>query len=152
MNVRLLTLTDEEYDDLAAGWKTGKRHTFRSRCNMILLSHQGYDMKEIASLVGATRQTISKWLDRYEAGGIDSLHTAKGRGRPPIVRHDNKKVVKKIEKLVQMYPQKLDQALANIEKITGKPMSVKTLQRILKKTAGAGSGSVEVYPSGRRKK
>ena len=109
-------------------------------------------MKEIASLVGVTRQTISKWLDRYEVGGIDSLHTVKGQGRPPIVRHDNKKVVKKIEKLVEMYPQKLEQALAKIEEFTGKPMSVKTLQRILKKTAGAGSDSVEAYPSGRRKK
>lgn len=152
MNVRFVTLTDEEHHILMEGWKKGKRHTFRSRCNMILLSHQGYDITEIGFLVGVTRQTISKWLDRYEAGGIDALHTAKGRGRPPIVRHDNKKVVKKIEKLVEEYPQKLDQALAKIEELTGKPMSVKTLQRILKKTAGAGSGSVEAYPSGRRKK
>ena len=60
MNVRLVTLSDEEHDALMDGWKKGKRHTFRSRCNMVLLSNQGYDMKEIASLVGVTRQTISK--------------------------------------------------------------------------------------------
>jgi transposase len=152
MNVRTIALSDEEHSALIDGWKNGKKHTFRSRCNMILLSNQGYDMVEIASLEGVTRQTVAHWLNRYESGGIASLHTAKGRGRPPIVRHDNKEVINKIEQLVEQYPQKIDQALVEIEAYTGKSMSKKTLQRILKKTAGAGSASVEASPSGRRLK
>ena len=152
MNVRYLTLTEEEHAALLKGWKTGKRHPFRSRCNMILLSNQQYDMTEIAALEGVTRQTVAHWLNRYEAGGIEALHTAKGQGRPPIVRHDNRPVLDKIEQLVEQYPQKIDQALSQIEAYTGKPLSKKTLQRILKKTAGVGSVSAAAHPSGRRPK
>ena len=95
-------------------------------------------------------QTVANWLNRYEAGGIKGLHTVKGQGRPPIVRHDNQKAIDKIEELVERHPQKIDQALAEIQEFTGKPMSKRTLQRILKKTAGAGNASGEVWPSGRR--
>ena len=59
MNVRYLTLTEDEHAALLNGWKTGKRHTFRSRCNMVLLSNQQYDMSEIAALEGVSRQTGS---------------------------------------------------------------------------------------------
>lgn len=152
MNVRHISLSEEEHAALLAGWKTGKRHTFRSRCNMVLLSHQGYDMTEIASLEGVTRQTVANWFNRYEAGGIEALKTAKGQGRPPIVRHDNRPVLDKIEQLVERYPQKIDQALGEIEDIVGKPLSKRTLQRILKKTAGVGSASAAAHPSGRRPK
>ena len=56
------------------------------------------------------------------------LRTRRGQGRPPIVRMDNRKVVDKIEQLVDKYPQKLDVALEKIEEYTGKPMSRKTLR------------------------
>lgn len=152
MNVRHITLSEDEHALLLQGWKTGKRHSFRSRCNMLLLSSQHYDTVEIAALEGVTRQTVSNWLDRFEAGGIEALHTRKGQGRPPIVRHDNRPVIDKIEKLVERYPQKIDQALAEIETFTGKTMCKKTLQRILKKTVGGGNASVAALPSGRRPK
>jgi transposase len=152
MNVRHITLSEEERAALITGWKTGKQHTFRSRCNLVILSDQGYDMGQIADLLGITRQTVANWLNRYEAGGIAALHTIKGQGRPPIVRHDNRAAIDKIEKLVEKYPQKIDQALIEIEEFTGKPMSKKTLKRILKKTAGVGSASAAAHPSGRRPK
>ena len=152
MNISIISLSESEHGILLEGWKKGKIHTFRSRCNMVLLSGQGYGMTEIAYLEGVTRQTVANWLNRYETGGIDALHTAKGQGRPPIVRHDNKKDINKIEQLVGLYPQETDQALSEIEKFTGRPMSKKTLQRILKKAAGAGNASAGARPSGRRMK
>lgn len=152
MNIRTITLSDGESEELIKGWKTGKQHTFRSRCNMVLLSNQGYNVIEIGNIEGVTRQTVAAWLTRYEKQGIEGLYTTKGRGRPPIVRHDNRPVINKIEELVEQYPQKLEQALLEIEKFTGKPMSKKTLQRILKKTNGLGSASAEAFQSGRRPK
>lgn len=119
---------------------------------MILRSDQGYSISTIAELKDTTRQTVARWFNRYEEHGLDGLHTGKGRGRPPIVRIDNKKVIDKIEKIVDEYPQKLDQALLKIEKITGRPMSKKTLKRVLKKTAGLGNASVVNQRSGRRSK
>ena len=63
MNVRHITLSEEEHTALLQGWKTGKRHPFRSRCNMILLSGQGYNATEIAALEGVSRQTVAHWLN-----------------------------------------------------------------------------------------
>lgn len=151
MASRYITLSADENAALMNGWKTGKKHTFRSRCNMILLSNQGYGMVDIATIEGTTRQSVAGWFNRYEEHGIEGLHTSKGQGRPPIIRIDNKKAIDKIEKLVEKYPQKLSQALEQIEKFTGKPMSKKTLKRILKKTAGPGSASAADQPSGRHK-
>ncbi|NJC27881.1 helix-turn-helix domain-containing protein [Neolewinella antarctica] len=151
MASRYVTLSADENAALMKGWKTGSKHTFRSRCNMILLSNQGYGMVEIASMEGATRQSVAGWFNWCEAHGIEGLRTGKGQGRPPIVRIDNKKAIDKIEKLVEKYPQKLSQALEQIEKFTGKPMSKKTLKRILKKTAGPGNASAVNQPSGRPK-
>lgn len=152
MNRQQIELTPEEHLTLMEGWKKGKKHTFRSRCNMVLLNYQGYSRAEIGAIEGTSRQAVGRWLKRYKDGGIEALHTAHGRGRPPIVRHDNEPIINKIEQLVEQYPQKLEQALAKIEEFTGKSMSKKTLQRILKKTAGHGNASAEVYPSGRRPK
>lgn len=152
MKERFVELTSEQRQELFAAKKLGKRHTFRTRCTMILRSDDGYSITSIAELEDTTRQTVARWFNRYEQYGIDGLRTAKGRGRPPIVRFDNKKAINKIEQLVERYPQKLDQALEKIKEFTGKPMSKKTLQRILKKTAGLGNASADSQPSGHRPK
>ena len=145
---RYITLSPTQRQELLDGKKTGKSHLYRCRCNLILLSDQGYDMTQIASLESITRQTVANWFNRYEAGGIRGLQTTKGQGRPPIVRLDNKKEVNKIERLVKRHPQKLDQALEKIKATTGKSMSKKTLQRLLKKSAGAGNASAASLPDG----
>ena len=69
-----------------------------------------------------------------------------------IVRHDNKKLVDKIEALVEQHPQKPDQALDKIKQLTGKSMSKKTLQRLLKKMAGPGNAFVTARLREPRKK
>ena len=54
-------------------------------------------------------------FDRYEQAGLAGLHTAKGPGRPAIVRIDNRKEVDQIERIVEEHPQKLAVALERIE-------------------------------------
>ena len=103
------------------------------------MSNQGKTVNEIAEIYQVVRQVITKWFNRYEASGISGLHTAKGKGRPAIVRIDNKSEVTKIEKLVEQNPQNLKPVLEAIEKKLGKKMSKRTLQRILKKINGDGS-------------
>jgi transposase len=152
MKERFINLSKSEKAVLTTGPKTGKKHTFRSRCSMILRSDQGYTVSTIAELEDTTRQTIARWFNRYEDHGIDGLHTGKGRARPPIVRIDNKNMINKIEKLVEEYPQNLDQALIKIEEFTGQSMSRKTLQRVLKKTVGLGNASADNQQSGPQRK
>lgn len=61
------------------------------------------------------------------------MQTAKGRGRPPIVRIDNETEVTRIEELVEKNAQNLKPVLISIEKEFGKKMSKRTLNRLLKK-------------------
>lgn len=130
---RFITLSSEQETALQLGWKTGKQSVFRHRCHYILLSHQGKNISEISSFYAATRQSISKWFTRYEQQGIEGLHTSKGQGCPPILRIDNTVEMNKVEELVEASPQNLKVVVAQLEKEFGKSLSVKTLQRILKK-------------------
>lgn len=139
---RFIKLTKEERVWLEKGHKTGKLSTFRQRCHYILLSDQGKKIGELSDIFQVSRQTIVGWFDRYEATGISGLHTAKGRGRPAIVRIDNETEITRIEELVEKNAQNLKPVLAAIEKEFGKTMSKRTLQRILKKKSGDGSDSV----------
>ena len=130
---RYIKLTKKERARLENGYKTGKKATFRQRCHYILLSDQGKSIEEIGDIYQTSRQAIAGWFNRYESSGIKGLYTSKGKGRPPIVRIDNKIEVKKIEDLVEKNPQNLKPVLTQIEKELGKKMSKKTLQRLLKK-------------------
>lgn len=149
---RYVHLSVEQRAALIAGHKTGKKATFRLRCQMILLSDQGRKIPDIADILGCNRQSVVKWFDRYEQAGLDGLHTAKGPGRPAIVRIDNRGEVDQIERIVEEHPQKLDLARERIEAALGKKMSQQTLRRLLKKTVGAGSASAAARPGAPRKR
>jgi len=138
---RFIALTEEERLELAQGRKGGKKATFRERCHYILLSGQGKTINEIAEIYEVSRQTITNWFNRFESSGICGLHTAKGKGRPPIIRIDNEAEVKRVEDLVASNAKNLNPVLGSIEKEFGKKMSKRTLQRLLKKRAGFGSDS-----------
>jgi transposase len=130
---RFITLRSDEESALQLGWKIGKTSTFRHRCHYILLSSQGKSVLEISSFYGVARQTISGWFTRYEQKGIEGLRTSNGQGRPPILRIDNTLEMNKVEALVEASPQNLKVVVAQLEEEFGKSISVKTLQRILKK-------------------
>lgn len=138
---RYIKLDEVSRRELVEGQKHGKKATFRARCQLILLSDKNYSMSQIMDISGLSRPSVTAWFNRYEAQGITGLHTAKGLGRPPIIRYDSKPEIDAIERIVEQYPQKLSEALLKIEEVTGKQMSKKTLSRLLKKTVGPGSAS-----------
>lgn len=136
---RFIKLSPDQYSALELGHKNGKKATFRQRCHYILLSNQGKNLKTIADIYKTNRQTVANWFDRYETSGIEGLHTAKGKGRPSIIRIDNEAEVAKIEGWVENNAQNLNAVLAKIEDELGKDMHKRTLQRFLKKKSGFGS-------------
>ena len=130
---RYITLSSSAESALWEGHRNGKKATFRSRCHYILLTHQGKSINDIASIYQISRQSVVFWMNRYEASGIEALHTAKGSGRPSILCLDNESEVKAVEDIVKESPQNLHTALAKIQSELGKEMSKKTLQRFFKK-------------------
>lgn len=131
---RYINLTEKERGWLESGYKTGKKNTFRIRCHYILLSDQGFSMKEICKIHSISQISLGKWFTRFEEQGISGLHTAKGQGRPEILRIDNDADSKLFEDWVEDNAQNLKPILAKIEIHFGKTISKRTLQRILKKT------------------
>ena len=58
----------------------------RSRCQMTLLSAQGYSVSDIARLTLFDQNTVLYWLDRFEAEGAPGLEDRPRCGRPPQSR------------------------------------------------------------------
>ena len=112
---RFINLTEDERNELKLGKKTGKKDTFRTRCQYILLSDQGYSIQEICKIHSISQVSLGKWFTRYEKQGILGLHTAKGAGRPEILRIENEADSKLFEKWVEDNAQNLKPVLEEIE-------------------------------------
>lgn len=57
----------------------------RLRAQMILLSHQGYPLAEIARVTRHSDETVRRWLHRFLRRGIVGLREAPHPGRPPTI-------------------------------------------------------------------
>ncbi len=57
----------------------------RLRVLMILLSHEGRSIGEIARTTQQSQETVRRWLHRFRTAGCAGLHEAPHSGRPPEV-------------------------------------------------------------------
>lgn len=80
---RVHALSKAELTVLEALYRQTKEADVRSRCQMILLSHEGLSPPQIAAQVRVHRRTVTRYIQRYEAEGIDGLQTRARSGRPP---------------------------------------------------------------------
>ena len=80
---RVHTLSAEELEALEDLHRQTKDADVRSRCQMILLSNVGRSPPQIAREVRFHRRTVTRYIQRYEAEGIDGLQTRPRSGRPP---------------------------------------------------------------------
>jgi transposase len=67
--------------DMEAKRNSEKAVKRRVRAGRLLLA--GKSPPEVAKMIGAPRQTVYRWRDVLEAGGIDALREMSGGGRPP---------------------------------------------------------------------
>lgn len=124
-----MDIPSELRGDIEKGYKEGKSHCFRQRCQIVLLKSEGYRSKEIGSIVGCCEMSVNNWINRFEKEGMKGLQTKGGRGRKPILTADHLPMVRAA---VQAERQRLSQAQLIIEQGSGKSMSKKTLSRFLK--------------------
>lgn len=133
-----ITLDDEARAALEAGYRRDQSHTFRQRCQIVLLKAQGRKSKEIAALFGCGEKSVNDWLHRYRAGGIDGLRTRAGRGRPSILSAESDAPA--VRQAVQEHRRRISQAKAALEAALGKEFSQRTLVRFLKNLTADISG------------
>ncbi len=132
---KVIELTAEQRAALEKGYRTGKSHCFRTRCQMILLKSEKRTSEEIAAVLGCCEMVVNNWLVRYEKEGIKGLATRSGRGRPPILSQQNPLHLKKVEDEIKKHPNSVKTVVAILEEELNLAMHPETLKRYLKKTS-----------------
>jgi transposase len=115
---------------LEQGLKMGKTHSFRTRCQVILLKSTGRKSIEVGEITGMTYVSVNSWVKRYNELGIDGLQTKPGRGPKPKLSKDADKDA--ILESVKAHRQRIQTAKAEWEQKTGKSVSLSTLKSFLK--------------------
>jgi transposase len=63
--------------------KSQKNARFARRIQAVALAQQGYTWAEIAQMTANSRRAIQKWIEKYNAHGIDGLTEKHHSGRKP---------------------------------------------------------------------
>jgi transposase len=138
-------LSESAREALEKGYRSGKSHAFRLRCQLILLKSEGRKSEEVASIVKMCKMSVNNWTNRYNREGISGLSTKPGRGRKRLL--DKESDGASILEAVKANRQRVDTAKAEWEATrSDKTVSRDTFRRFLKALAegtsesGAGAG------------
>ena len=129
MKKKFIKLNEAEKITLQEGRKNGKAQAFRDRCHCLLLSSEGYQVKELGQVFRVSEITIYGWLKRWEASGIVGLRDKAGRGRKSILKAED---LPQVKRRVQENAQRLKVARQKLKEELGRKFSAKTLKRFLK--------------------
>ena len=132
---KVVELTAEQRAELEKGYRTGKSHCFRTRCQMVLLKSEKRTSIEVAEVLGCCEMVVNNWLARYEKEGLSGLATRAGRGRPPILSQQNPSHLQKVEAEIKKHPNSVKTVVARLEEDLDLQMHPETLKRFLKKTS-----------------
>ena len=130
---KVIELNDEQRSELEKGYRTGKSHTFRLRCQMVLLKSEKRTSVEVAEVLGCCEMAVNNWLARYLSEGVKGLATRAGRGQPPILSSQNPVHLAKIKAEIKRHPNSVKTVVAHLEKDLALSLHPETLKRFLKK-------------------
>lgn len=126
-------LPPAEKQTLEAGKQNSKRAYFRDRCQCILLSSAGFEVKELALIYKTRTRTIYDWLHRYAQDGFLGLKIKPGRGvkaRLPDLTPGQRE---QVEEQVRLNPQSLREVAAALSARCGVALSKSALKGYVKK-------------------
>ncbi len=124
------TLTEEDYNKLVENHQKSENFRVRNRAHAILLSFEKYPIDEIAVICGVHRNTVSRWIERWNEFGLKGLRDVEKDGRPPILTLEEQAKTVEIAFLNPRFPHR---QLSRIKAETGKTISHYTLKRLIKK-------------------
>src|SRR2546422_517805 len=78
-------LSNTQVTELRQLYDTTTNAKLRLRYQIVLLSHQGRSVAEIAAIVFRSRDTVERVLKRFLHGGIAAMPPRKAPGRAPTV-------------------------------------------------------------------
>ena len=126
-------LTPSQRKELELGFKAGKSHSFRMRCQSILLKSEGRTSFEVGTITGMCGLSVNNWLKRYKKEGLQGLYTQPGRGRKRIISVEEDK--ESVLQAIRANRQRMRTAKAEWESKSGKSVSDSTFKNFLKSLA-----------------
>ncbi len=148
--LKTVELTKAQRIALEKGYRAGESHSFRVRCQIILLKCERRTSAEVGEILGCCEMVVNNWLKRYEDEGIEGLRTKPGRGRKPVL--DAEKDLPSVKAAVAANRQRISLANAELEAELGKTFSTKTLERYIKNMVLAINESESVPQRSRARK
>lgn len=124
------TLSEDDYNKLVENHQRSENFRVRNRSHAIVLSFEKYPIEEIAVICGVHRNTVSRWIERWNEGGLKGLGDVAKNGRPPILTLEEQARTIEIALENPKFPHR---QLSQIKAATGKTISAYTLKRVLKK-------------------
>ena len=146
---KVVELSAEQRAALEKGYRKGRTHAFRMRCQMVLLKSEHRSSLEIGKISGCCEIVINNWLRRYEEQGIPGLETRPGRGRKPKLSTQNPLHLETVKAEIAKHPQSVKTVVAKLDEELDLQMHPDTLKRFLKKLAIASVASAPVSNQGK---
>jgi len=140
------TLTEEDYNKLVENHQKSENFRVRNRAHAILLSFEKYPIDEIAVICGVHRNTVSRWIERWNEFGLKGLRDVEKDGRPPILTLEEQATTVEIALLNPRFPHR---QLSRIKAETGKTISRYTLKRLIKKRLDLEKNQVGIVETNR---
>jgi transposase len=134
MGYKYIKLTSEEILTLEQGAKNHSKSHFRTRCESLLLSNRGYDIKSIATLFETRINTIGTWFSNWGTKGIVGLQIVSGRGRKSELSTASDVLVQDIKAKIALNPQGLEAVCLQINEKWGLNLSKAQVKKFIKKS------------------
>jgi transposase len=133
MGYKYIKLTSEEVLTLEEAVKNHSKSHFRIRCESLLLSNRGYDIKSIAALFQTRINTIGTWFFNWTDKGIVGLQIVTGRGRKSDLSTVSDALIQDIQEQIALNPQGLAAVCLQINQKWGLNLSKAQVKKFIKK-------------------
>jgi len=101
MNIKL-KITDELKEDVSLLLKQERNAAVKERLIYVSMYANGITKRDIAKMVGRTKETVGTWINKYFEGGIESIQDNRGGDHKSFLTNENKEELKDI--ITNTYP------------------------------------------------
>lgn len=129
---RYIELSLSEKVALENAHKGGVSHDYRQRCHCILLSAEGWTVKELSVFFRVSSLSIYKWFNRYETEGLEGLLIRPGRGRKRKLNIENQAHVAAVKRGLAKENRSIKELKEELELELGTTIGATTLRDFLK--------------------
>lgn len=133
VEMRYVKLVSLDRVTLENGYKNHSKFHFRQRCKALLLSDEGWSVKDIAKLFHTRTRTIYTWMSRWESMGIVGLMILPGRGIKPKLSTLDTNLIEMVKKKTRQFARSLKKIAQELSKDFGYEVTIHMLRRFLKK-------------------